>query len=91
MMFKTLLKLMALGAVATVALTGCVSFTPVAAPTPTPLPPTATRIPPTAAPTVAPTTAPGGPDSLFPPITEAEWQVGPANARVTVIEYSDFQ
>jgi hypothetical protein len=90
-MFKTLLKLMALGAAASVAITGCVSFTPVAPPTATPLPPTATPVPPTAAPTVQPTTAPGGPDSLFPPITAAEWQVGPASARVTIIEYSDFQ
>ena len=29
--------------------------------------------------------------SLFPPITGADWQIGPANARVTIVEYGDYQ
>jgi cyclophilin family peptidyl-prolyl cis-trans isomerase/protein-disulfide isomerase len=29
--------------------------------------------------------------SLFPAVTEADWVEGPATARVTIIEYSDFQ
>lgn len=90
-MLKTLLKIMAVGAVAATVLVACAPSTPTPTPTLTPLPSTATPVPPTAAPTVAATTVPSGPDSLFPPITADEWQVGPANARVTIIEYSDFQ
>ena len=29
--------------------------------------------------------------SLFAPVTEADWQAGPADALVTLIEYGDFQ
>lgn len=29
--------------------------------------------------------------SLFPPITEKDWSRGPETAKVTFIEYSDFQ
>jgi hypothetical protein len=29
--------------------------------------------------------------SLFPPVTEKDWAMGPATAKVTFIEYSDFQ
>lgn len=29
--------------------------------------------------------------SIFPPVTEADWVIGPETAAVTVIEYSDFQ
>jgi hypothetical protein len=29
--------------------------------------------------------------SLYPPVTEADHTKGPENARVTIIEYSDFQ
>lgn len=88
-MFKTVLKIMALGAVAATVLAACAPSTPAPTPTLTPLPPTATPVPPTAVPTVQATAS--GPDSLFPPITNADWQSGPANARVTIIEYSDFQ
>jgi len=70
----------------------CAPSTPAPAPTLTPAPPTATAIPPTATPAPQPTaTAVSGPDSLFPPITAEEWQIGPADARITIIEYSDFQ
>jgi hypothetical protein len=31
------------------------------------------------------------PESIFPPITSSDWVKGPANAKVTIIEYSDFQ
>lgn len=63
------------------------------APTPTLLPPTATSIPATATAIVIPATpeATATPASLFPPITDADWQIGPANARVTVVEYGDYQ
>jgi len=30
-------------------------------------------------------------ESIFPPVGDADWVKGPANARVTIIEYSDFQ
>ena len=30
-------------------------------------------------------------ESIFPAITEKDWAKGPASARVTIIEYSDFQ
>ncbi len=30
-------------------------------------------------------------ESNIPPITETDWVKGPANAKVTIIEYSDFQ
>ncbi len=29
--------------------------------------------------------------SIFPSVTSSDWVKGPANARVTIIEYSDFQ
>ncbi len=30
-------------------------------------------------------------ESIYPPVTEADHAKGPADARVTIIEYSDFQ
>jgi hypothetical protein len=30
-------------------------------------------------------------ESIFPPVTETDWVKGPADAKVTIIEYSDFQ
>jgi hypothetical protein len=30
-------------------------------------------------------------ESIFPAVTEKDWVKGPATARVTIIEYSDFQ
>jgi hypothetical protein len=30
-------------------------------------------------------------ESIFPPVTAADWVHGPDNAEVTIIEYSDFQ
>ncbi len=37
-----------------------------------------------------PTPGPTQP-SLFPPVSDADWVHGPASARVTIVEYSDFQ
>jgi hypothetical protein len=30
-------------------------------------------------------------ESIYPPVTTTEWVKGPASAKVTIIEYSDFQ
>lgn len=37
-------------------------------------------------PTPGPTQA-----SIFPPVSDTEWVEGPASAKVTIIEYADFQ
>jgi hypothetical protein len=31
------------------------------------------------------------PVSTYPPVTDSDWVKGPASAKVTIIEYSDFQ
>jgi protein-disulfide isomerase len=31
------------------------------------------------------------PASIYPPVTASDWVKGPASAKVTIIEYSDFQ
>jgi hypothetical protein len=69
-----------------------VTLTPAPPPTvttaPTAVPPTATTAP-TATATeanVAPT-----PESQFAPVTDADWQLGLKTARVTIVEYGDFQ
>jgi hypothetical protein len=70
------------------------------APATTP-PPTVTLAPPTPKPTLPPPTmaptatyarlpTPSG-ESLFPKVTADDWQLGPANARVTILEYGDYQ
>ena len=30
-------------------------------------------------------------ESAFPPVSDTDWTKGPSTARVTIIEYSDFQ
>ncbi len=30
-------------------------------------------------------------ESIYPPVSNTDWVKGPANAKVTIIEYSDFQ
>ena len=30
-------------------------------------------------------------ESVYPPVSDTEWIKGPASAKVTIIEYSDFQ
>lgn len=74
---------------ALIVLTAC---TPAATPTPTLTPEPPTPLPPTAtlAPAATVAARPAG-ESIFPAITAGDWQVGPANARITIIEYSDFQ
>jgi len=37
-----------------------------------------------------PTPGPTQP-TLYPSVSDSEWTKGPANAKVTIIEYSDFQ
>ena len=29
--------------------------------------------------------------TVYPPITGADWSEGPANAKITIVEYGDFQ
>jgi hypothetical protein len=62
------------------------------APTATAIPPTPTPRPPTPAPvaTQAFPPTPSG-ESLFPKVTADDWQLGPADARITIIEYGDYQ
>jgi hypothetical protein len=31
------------------------------------------------------------PESIFPPVSDSDWVKGPATARVTILEYADFQ
>lgn len=30
-------------------------------------------------------------ETVYPPISEADWTKGPADAKVTIVEYGDFQ
>jgi len=72
------------------------------APAPTPtatLPPPSATLPPSLpqrTPTAAPAATqalpptPSG-ESLFPKVTADDWQLGPANARITILEYGDYQ
>ncbi len=89
---------------ATVVLSGClpqVQATPTLTPTTTsrPVSNAAVTVPTQAAlfpdsgctvitqkPTPGPTPTP-----VYPPVTDSDWVKGPAFARVTIIEYSDFQ
>jgi hypothetical protein len=80
-------------------LAGC-GEKPVITPSPTPIataPATSTTTAPAASsqagctvvsllPTQGPTQA-----SLFPPVSDQDWVQGPESAKVTIIEYSDFQ
>ena len=64
-------------------------------PTQTAVPAPVTLVPPTpavscSAITAEPTAAPGI-DSLFPPVSDADFSTGPRDAAVTIIEYCDFQ
>lgn len=52
--------------------------TPVPAPVATPAPPSPTPLPPE-------------PASRFRPVDDTDWQDGPADAAVTIVEYGDFQ
>jgi hypothetical protein len=38
-----------------------------------------------------PDTSDSGVDSLFPPVSDTDWSFGPGEAKITLIEYSDFQ
>jgi hypothetical protein len=41
---------------------------------------------------ISPKNTPGPTEqSLFPPVTDKDWSTGPKDARITLIEYSDFQ
>lgn len=51
--------------------------------------PTAT-VAPTPADIAQPTQLPAV-EPTYPPVTEADWQIGPTDALVTLIDYSDFQ
>lgn len=61
---------------------------------------TATAVQPTAAPTPTVTPLPNGcqtvsllppPDPAFPDVTKTDWVKGPASAKITILEFSDFQ
>lgn len=76
------------------ALVGLAACVPATTPPPTATfpPPTPTPRPPTPAPAATPALppTPSG-ESLFPKVTADDWQLGPANARITIIEYGDYQ
>ena len=89
---------------ASLALTGCfpeVQTTPTATATSVPSPaptvvlsvPTESNLLPDSGCTVISTKPTPGPtaESVFPPISDTDWVKGPASAKVTIIEYSDFQ
>jgi hypothetical protein len=97
-MRKNILTLLLL---ASVALTACAKTTPTSIPTfPAPAPTTELEVPqssqleaPNSGCTVVARRPTPGPtqESLFPPVTEDDHVKGPADAKVTIIEYSDFQ
>jgi hypothetical protein len=74
-------------------LAACIQAAPAPTPTESRAQPAPTVTPlsfPTAIPEESPTPAPT-PQSIFPPVTAVDWQLGPTNARVTIVEYGDFQ
>ncbi len=89
---------------AAVLLAGCLPQTQ-SGPTPTatqkahPTPTTGLGLPPeVSVPAVADCTVktlrptPGPPaETIYPPITSSDWTKGPADAKVTIVEYGDFQ
>ncbi len=78
---------LAAAALLTLALASCAAPTP--APTTTAPPPSPTAPPPaTATPVPAPT---ADTSTIFPPVTDADWVLGPRDAGVTVLVYCDFQ
>lgn len=97
-MLKRLISSLVLGSAALAALIlgACApALTPAPAPTATstPFPPTDTPAA-TATPrpaTATPAVTAAAQASLFPPVGADEWQKGPADARITIIEYSDYQ
>jgi hypothetical protein len=90
--FALLVTVLALGLVV-----GCARATPSPTATPSPVP----TIPPTAVSaatatasppgTVACRAAPFGKVEGLPPVSDRDWVRGPADASITLIEYSDFQ
>jgi protein-disulfide isomerase len=89
--------------VITILLAGCLpqnQATPTATPTKARPAPTAVLAVPSQAPqspqsgctviTQKPTPGPTA-VSVFPPVSASDWTKGPASAKVTIIEYSDFQ
>ncbi len=61
---------------------------------------TATAVQPTAVPTPTVTPLPNGcqtvsllpePDPAFPDVAKSDWVKGPASAKITILEFSDFQ
>ena len=69
-------------------------------PTPITQPTVEVPIQATQVPAPTPTPIPGGcmltsilpePDPAFPPVVDSDWQIGPKDATVTILEYSDFQ
>lgn len=72
-------------------LSACTPANPAAIVVPTLPKPQGNSTPPTCT-TVARNPTPGPTEtSLFPPVVDSDWVVGPATAKVTIVEYSDFQ
>lgn len=89
-MLRQLINLVILSTI----MAACAQAAPTAVPTRLESVPTSARPTPITFPTAIPeeTLTPSATaQSVFPSVTDEDWQKGPATARVTILEYGDFQ